>query len=115
MTDAYDEGSTYGIHSSSREFFTANPSSSSQKSDIYTFLDLRINQSKLLTVALALLIGFVLVVGVDVLGLSDPVQVSLQILLQLLLLTQLLEVPTSFGLLSLLGKLSAIANEYKSA
>lgn len=62
----------------------------------------------MLTVALALLIGLVLVVGVDVLGLSDPVQVTLQILLQLLLLTQLLEVAASFGLFSLLGELSGI-------
>lgn len=60
----------------------------------------------MLTVALALLIGLILVVGVDVFSLSDPVQVALQVLLQLLLLTQLLEVSTSFSLLSLLGKLS---------
>lgn len=73
------------------------------------------HQSKLLTVAFALLVGLVLVVGVDVFGLGDPVQVSLQILLQLLLLTQLLEVSTSFGLLSLLGKLSTMANEYERA
>lgn len=63
----------------------------------------------MLTVALAVLVGLVLVVGVDVLGLSDPVQVTLQILLQLLLLPQLLEVSPGFGLLSLLGELSEVA------
>ena len=62
-----------------------------------------------LTVALALLVGLVLVVGVDVFGLSDPVQVALQILLQLLLFTQLLEVSTGLGFFSLLGKLSEFA------
>lgn len=61
-----------------------------------------------LTVALAVLVGLVLVVGVNVFGLSDPVQVTLEILFQLLLLTQLLEVSTSFGLFSLLGELSEV-------
>lgn len=66
-------------------------------------------RDKGLTVALALLVGLVLVVGVDVFGLSDPVQVALQILLQLLLFTQLLEVSASLGFFSLLGKLSEFA------
>lgn len=62
-----------------------------------------------LTVAFALLVCLILVVWVDVLGLSDPVQVTLQILLQLLLLTQLLKVSTGFSLLSFLGELSEFA------
>lgn len=70
-------------------------------------------RTMVLTVALALLIGLVLVVGIDVFGLSDPVQVTLQILLQLLLLTQLLEVSASFGLLSFLGELSRVEKESK--
>lgn len=70
-----------------------------------------------LTVAFALVVGLVLVVGVDVFSLSDPVQITLQILLQLLLLAQLLKVPPSFGLLSLLGKLSGFRQPhvYKKA
>lgn len=60
-----------------------------------------------LTVALALLVGLILVIGVDVFGLGDPVQVTLQIFFQLLLLAQLLEVSASFSLFPLLGKLSA--------
>lgn len=67
---------------------------------------------QVLTVALALLIGLIFVVRVYILSLSDPVQVTLQILLQLLLLTQLLEVSTSFGLLSLFGELSGFAEAY---
>lgn len=61
----------------------------------------------MLTVALAL-VSLILVVRVDVFSLSYPVQVTLQVLLQLLLLTQLLEVSASFRLLSLFGKLSGI-------
>lgn len=60
-----------------------------------------------LTVPLALLVALLLVLGVDVLGLRDPVQVALQVLLQLLLLAQLLEVAAGLGLLTLFGELSA--------
>lgn len=66
----------------------------------------------MLTIALAFLIGFILVLGVDVLGLSDPVQIPFQILLELLLLTELLEVSASFGLFSLLGELSGFAEAH---
>lgn len=60
-----------------------------------------------LTVSGFLLIqALVLILRVDVLGLRDPVQVALQVLLQLLLLSQLLEVAPGLGLLSLFGELS---------
>lgn len=59
-----------------------------------------------LTVSLALLVALLLILGVNVLGLRDPVQVALQVLLQLLLLAELLEIAASFGLLALFGKLS---------
>lgn len=65
-----------------------------------------------LTVALAL-VSLILVVRVDVFSLSYPVQVTLQVLLQLLLLTQLLEVSPSFRLLSLFGKLSGVKTKAK--
>lgn len=60
-----------------------------------------------LTVPLALLVALLLVLGVDVLGLRDPVQVALQVLFQLLLLAELLEIAASLGLLTLFGELSA--------
>lgn len=60
-----------------------------------------------LTVSLAFLVALLLVLGVDVLGLRDPVQVALQVLFQLLLLAQLLEVAAGLGLLALFGELSA--------
>lgn len=61
----------------------------------------------LLTVSGFLLIhAFVLVLRVDVFRLCDPVQVAFQILFQLLLLSQLLEIPPSLGLLPLFGELS---------
>lgn len=64
-------------------------------------------QRTLLTVSGFLLIrALVLVLGVDVLCLSDPVQVAFQVLFQLLLLAQLLEISPSLGLLPLFGKLS---------
>lgn len=63
----------------------------------------------MLTGAFALL-GLVL--RVDVFRLCDPVQVTHQILLQLLLLTQLLEVSAGLGLFSLLGKLSDFIKKY---
>lgn len=66
----------------------------------------------MLTVALALLISLILVVWVDVLRLSDPVQVTFQIFFQLLFLTQLLKVSPSFGLFSLLGELSGLAETH---
>lgn len=59
-----------------------------------------------LTVAFTLLVSLLIVLGVDVFGLSDPVQVALQVLLQLLLLSQLLEISASFRLLSLLREFS---------
>lgn len=60
-----------------------------------------------LTIPLALLVALLLVLGVDVLGLRDPVQVALQVLFKLLLLAELLEIATSLGLLTLFGELSA--------
>lgn len=61
----------------------------------------------LLTVSGFLLIhAFVLVLRVDVFRLCDPVQVAFQVLFQLLLLSQLLEIPPSLGLLPLFGELS---------
>lgn len=60
-----------------------------------------------LTVPLALLVALLLVLGVDVLSLRDPVQVALQVLLQLLLLAQLLKIAASLGLLAFFGELSA--------
>lgn len=45
--------------------------------------------------------ALVLILRVDVLSLRDPVQVALQVLLQLLLLSQLLEVAPGLGLLAL--------------
>ena len=62
-----------------------------------------------LTVALAVFVAVLVVLWVDVLGLRDPIQVALQVLLQLLLLTQLLEVSTRLRLLALLGELSGKA------
>lgn len=62
----------------------------------------------LLTVSgLFLIHAFVLVLGVDVFCLCDPVQVAFQVLFQLLLLSQLLEISSSLGLLPLFGELSA--------
>ena len=52
------------------------------------------------------LLPFLFILRVDVLGLRDPVQVATQVLLQLLLLSQFLEVSPRLGFLSLLGKLS---------
>lgn len=60
-----------------------------------------------LTVPLSLLVALLLVLGVDVLGLCDPVQVALQVLLQLLLLAELLEIAASLGLLALFREFSA--------
>ncbi len=48
-------------------------------------------------------------VGVQVLGLRDPVEVAAQVLLDLLPLAVLLEVSAGLGLLTLLGKLSRFA------
>lgn len=61
----------------------------------------------LLTVSGFLLIhAFILILRVNVFCLSDPVQVAFEVLFQLLLLPQLLEISSSFGLLPLFGKLS---------
>lgn len=68
----------------------------------------------MLTVAFTLLVRLVLIVRVDIFSLSDPVQVTLQVLLQLLLLTQLLEVSASFGLFPLFGELSALGRSKRS-
>ena len=47
-------------------------------------------------------------VGLEILCLGDPVEVAPEVLLQLLALAVFLEVSPGFGLLSLLGKLSAV-------
>ena len=52
------------------------------------------------------LLGVSLLFRLQILGLCDPVEVPPQIFLQLLLLTELLEVAPSFRLLPLLGKLT---------
>lgn len=69
-----------------------------------------------LTVSGLLLVhALVLVLGVDVFGLSDPVQVAFQVLFQLLLLPQLLEVAPCLGLLPLFGKLSGDGGRSRQA
>lgn len=50
----------------------------------------------------------ILIVRVDVLGLCDPVQVALQVVLHLLLLTKLLEISTSLCFQSLLRELTML-------
>lgn len=61
----------------------------------------------LLTVSGLLLIhAFIFILRVNVFCLSDPVQIAFEILFQLLLLSKLLKISPSLGLLSLFGKLS---------
>lgn len=54
------------------------------------------------TVSFALLATFLLILGVNVFCLGDPVQVALEILFQLLLFPELLEISPSFCLFSFL-------------
>lgn len=76
------------------------------RTNILTVTD-RQTERLILTISrLVVIQSLVVIFRVDVLCLCDPVQVTLQILLQLLFLSEFLEIPTSFGLLSLFGELS---------
>ena len=56
-----------------------------------------------------------LLLGLQILGLGDPVQVAPEVLLQLLLLPQLLEVAAGLRLLPLLGELTVAGAEWRMA
>jgi hypothetical protein len=65
------------------------------------------------TVSFAFLATLLLVLGIDVFCLGDPVQVALEVLFQLLFFPKLLEISTSFSLLSFLGEFSERGREDK--